>query len=265
MRAIVLTSTMRRHAFVANALASRLEVAGVWQEAKSFEPLRYATSADDEAVINRHFAARDASEAEFFADHERVRVRAVRLPPGGCNQRDVVDAMRQTGADIVLVFGTGLLRGDVIDAFPGQILNVHLGLSPFYRGAGTNFWPLVNREPELCGATIHVLDHGVDSGPIITHVRPEIRRGDGPHEIGNRIIVAAVDALAAAAIAHAASPLPGVVQSGEGRVYKRADFSAAAVRLLYANVAEGMIGEYLDDRAARDAAVPLVVMEARAS
>ena len=264
MRAIVLTSTMRRHQFVANTMAARMDVAAVWQEEKSFEPLRYAASAADEAVIARHFAARDASEAAYFGDHDRVHAPSHRVAPGGCNDPEAIAAMRRLEPDVVLVFGTGLLTQRLIDAFPQGIINIHLGLSPFYRGAGTNFWPLVNGEPEFCGATIHFLDAGVDSGPIIAHVRPEIRRGDGPHDIGNRTIAAAADALAAAAIAHATSPLRGIVQSGDGRVYRRSDFSAAAVQQLYANFADGMIDAYLQNRAARDARVPLIAMEASA-
>jgi hypothetical protein len=255
---------MRRHQFVANTLAARLDVACVWQEQKSFEPLTYAASAADEAVIARHFAARDDSEEACFAEHERVRAVSRVVPPGGCNAPGQIDAMRRLRPDVVLVFGTSLLKQPLIEAFAGNIINIHLGLSPHYRGAGTNFWPLVNGEPEYCGATIHFLDAGVDSGPIIAHVRPDIRRDDGPHDIGNRTIVAAADALAAAAIAHATSPLHGVEQRGGGRVYRRADFSADAVRTLYANFAAGMIDEYLEHKHARDARVPLVAMEAGA-
>jgi len=265
VRAVVLTSTMLRHQFVANALADRLDVAGVWQEGKSFEPLRYAETTEDEADIVRHFADRDASEAAWFSAHGQLRAPARRLPPGGCNDAAVIEGIGHARPDVVLVFGTGLLKRPILDAFAGRLLNIHLGLSPYYRGAGTNFWPLVNREPEFCGATIHFLDEGVDTGPIIAHVRPAIRSGDGPHDIGNRTIVAAADALADAAAAHAASPLSGVAQAGGGRVYARKDFSAAAVRQLYANFAGGMIDEYLGDRAARDARAPLVSMETRAS
>jgi methionyl-tRNA formyltransferase len=264
VRAVVLTSTMLRHQFVANTLAARLDVAGVWQEEKSFEPLRYAADAADEAEIARHFDARDASEAASFSAHATLAAASRRVPPGGCNDPAVINAIRQARPDVVLVFGTGLLKRPLLDAFAGRMINIHLGLSPYYRGAGTNFWPLVNREPEFCGATIHFLDEGVDTGPMIAHVRPEIRRGDGPHDIGNRIVVAAAARLAEAAVAHAASPLRGVPQTGTGRVYARKDFSADAVRQLYANFASGMIEEYLDNRAARDARVPLVPLEVRA-
>lgn len=262
VRAIVLTSTMRRHQFVANTLAARLDVVQVWQEEKAFEPMRYAQSPDDETVITRHFAARDTSEDAYFADHAVLCAPGRGVDRGGVNAPEEIQRMRACRPDVVLVFGTSLLKPALIDAFPGRILNIHLGLSPYYRGAGTNFWPLVNREPEYCGATIHVLDAGVDAGPILAHVRPEIRRADGPHDIGNRTIAAAAEAMADAARAHAAAPLRGVPQAGEGRVYRRADFSADAVRRLYANFDGGMIDEYLRDRAARDARVSLVGLEA---
>jgi folate-dependent phosphoribosylglycinamide formyltransferase PurN len=264
MKAIVLTSSMRRHHYVANAIAARIDVACVWEEQKSFEPMQYAGSPADEEIIQRHFDARDASERAYFGEHERVRAESRRVPPSGCNDPAEIAAMRALAPDVVLVFGTGLLRQPLIDTFSGNILNIHLGLSPYYRGAGTNFWPLVNGEPEYCGATIHFLDIGVDTGPMVAHVRPDIRHGDGPHDIGNKTIVAAADALVTAAKAHVETPLRGVAQAGAGRLYKRKDFSAAAVERLYANFANGMVDDYLRDRTARDARLALVTLEAPA-
>jgi hypothetical protein len=261
IRAIVLTSTMRRHRYVASYLAERLDVAGIWAEEKSFEPLKYAESAEDEVIIRRHFDARDASEDAFFGGiGHGLENLTTRVGPGGCNDPSAMDRMLRIAPEVVLVFGTALLKAPLIAAFAGRIINIHLGLSPYYRGAGTNFWPLVNNEPEYCGATIHFLDAGVDSGPIIVHARPEIAPDDGPHDIGNKTIVAAAAALVDAAIAFAQGPFPAVPQSGPGRVYRRADFSAGAVRRLYQNFENGMIERYLADRAARDSRVPLVMM-----
>ena len=175
MRAIVLTSTMRRHVSWPTRWRTGWTSWRVWQERKSFEPLRYAANPDDEAVITRHFDARQASEDAFFGAHDTVRrAPSFVVEPGGCNHPDAIEAMRALAPDVVLVFGTGLLKPALLDRFPGRAVNIHLGLSPYYRGAGTNFWPLVNGEPEYCGATIHMLDDGVDTGPVIAHVRPEI-------------------------------------------------------------------------------------------
>ena len=73
--------------------------------------------------------------------------------------------------------------------------------------------------------------------------------------------MSAASALADAALALNDGGVRSVEQSGGGRLYKRADFSAAAVKQLYANVADGMIGEYLHNRVARDARLSLVRLE----
>jgi hypothetical protein len=248
--------------FVANDVASRCDVVGVWQEEKTFVPERYALNADDEAVIRAHFGARDAAEEQYFTAHGALRLaggaRHRVVGGGGCSTPEEVDLMRALDPDVVLVFGTGLLRAPVLDAFAGRIINIHLGLSPYYRGAGTNFWPLVNREPEYVGATIHYLDAGIDTGPILAHARPELHADDGPHDIGNRAIVAAASAAVMAAEAHVAGRVRAVRQTRQGRLYQRKNFSADAVRRLYRNFETGMIAEYLTARASRDAALTLV-------
>ncbi len=268
MRLLILTSTALRHHYLINHAADEADVVGVWQEQKSFEPLRYAKSADDEAVIRHHFAAREASEADWFHGEQTLRIADGcvyrNVAPNGCNASDQIELMTAVRPDVVVVFGTGILRGDLIRAFPDRILNLHLGLSPYYRGAGTNFWPLVNREPEDVGATIHYLDEGIDTGPIVAHARPQVSASDGPHDLGNRTIVAAVDVLLQAAARLAAGPIPSTPQQGSGRLYQRKDFSGDAVRQLYRNCETGMIPEYLADRERRDARLTLMSLSSHA-
>lgn len=262
--ALVLTSTALRHQFVANALAQRLHVVGVWQEAKAFDPHRYAQTPEDHAVIADHFAARDQAERRDFEEHAQIRVssnathRLVRA--GELNDAAEVAAMARLHPEIVIVFGTGLLSRELVKTFEGRIVNLHLGLSPYYRGSGTNFWPLVNREPEYVGATIHVLDAGIDTGPILAHVRPTIEPADGPHELGNKTIREAAAVLADAAEAVARGGLRGVAQNGRGRLYQRKDFTADAVRRVYDNFRSGMLAEYLAQQSSRDARLELVTL-----
>ncbi|MGH9254029.1 MAG: formyltransferase family protein, partial [Vicinamibacterales bacterium] len=117
------------------------------------------------------------------------------------------------------------------------------------------------REPEYVGATIHYLDAGIDTGPILAHARPSIERGDGPHDVGNKTILAAAEALPRAASAHVSGTARPVPQWAGGRLYRRKDFCADAVRTLYRNFDTGMIDEYLTARGARDAALRLIELE----
>jgi len=262
VKAIILTSTFLRHQFMINHLAERFDVVGVWQEEKSFVPERYAETEADHLIIQEHFAARDTSEEQYFGDHAALRLSngAVhrRIPPTKINDPAEVASMVALQVDVMLVFGTGILKDGIISNFDGRILNIHLGLSPYYRGAGTNFWPLVNREPEYVGATIHYLDAGIDTGAIISHVRPEITPTDGNHDLGNKTIIAAVDALGDAAEAHLRGTIRPSTQTSKGRLYQRKDFNAASVVQLYHNFETGMIPEYLADQERRDSVIDLV-------
>ena len=265
-RVLVLTSTFLRHNALAQALMDdpTLEVVGVWREGKAFDPSAVgAPGSEDEQVIQAHFAARDASEAAFFGAYRELRPRpgaVVRdVAPNAINDPAELAAMRALAPGVLAVFGTGLLRQPLLEAFGGHILNVHLGLSPYYRGSGTNFWPLVNDEPEYVGATIHYIDAGIDTGPMVAHARPDVRATDGPHDLGNRTIVAAIAVLARALRLHCErGVLPATSQEGPGRLYRRKDFDAAAVRRLYANLDDGMMQRYLDHKDERDARVRLL-------
>ncbi|MGK7873252.1 MAG: formyl transferase [Xenococcaceae cyanobacterium] len=265
MRAILLTSTFLRHQFVINYLGVRVDLVGVWQEEKSFRPERYAQTDEDRQIIEEHFAARDASEEAYFSEHRELRLKPEtvhrQLEPGQINDLQEAALMVDLAPDVVLVFGTGILKESIIAPFDGKIINIHLGVSPYYRGAGTNFWPLVNRQPEYVGATIHYIDAGIDTGPIIAHTRPEIEVGDGAHDIGNKTIQAAAAMLAEAALAHSRGGVESLLQNQHGKLYQRKDFNANAVKKLYHNFETGMIEEYLNNKTERDAKLELVSLE----
>jgi len=261
-RIIILTSNYLRHQYVVQSLIDALDVCGVWQEEKSFVPESYAGSEDDRRVIRAHFDARDRSEEQYFGAFHTLRLSQGTvhhtLPAGSINLPDEVRMMQELNPDVVVVFGTGILKEQLIQAFAGNIVNLHLGLSPYYRGSGTNFWPLVNREPEYVGATIHYLDAGIDSGHMICHVRPDIAAGDGPHDLGNKTIQKALEVFPAVLRAHAAGTVAARPQSGEGKLYLRKHFNADAVRRLYKNFQSGMIEEYLASKEERDRALTLL-------
>jgi methionyl-tRNA formyltransferase len=139
------------------------------------------------------------------------------------------------------------------------MINLHLGLSPYYRGSGTNFWPLVNREPECVGATIHLAVRRVDAGAIYAQVRPEVERGDRAHEIGTRAAMAGAAALAGVLARHGGGQLSARPQDlSLGRVYRRADFTADSVRRLWQNLDSGMVDEYLADAPRRQERYPII-------
>ena len=66
-------------------------------------------------MIRRHFADRDASEEAYFADAAAVAPPSRAVAPGGCNDPDELAVMRRLEPDVVLVFGTGMLKLPLIE------------------------------------------------------------------------------------------------------------------------------------------------------
>ena len=61
--------------------------------------------------------------------------------------------------------GAGLLRRPLIDAFRLGVLNAHMGLLPAYRGMNVAEWAALEGAP--VGCTVHLIDTGIDTGPIL--------------------------------------------------------------------------------------------------
>ena len=121
---------------------------------------------------------------QTFIDHVADCSYPSFLSKGEINSPRYTQAIIDAKLDLLITYGSSLIREPLLSAFEGWFLNVHLGLSPYYRGSGTSYWPLVNREPEYGGTTFMHIDTGVDTGKIIHQIRAKYVRGDTPVQIG---------------------------------------------------------------------------------
>ncbi len=92
--------------------------------------------------------------------------------------------------DIIAVYGTSIIQPRIFCMARRAALNMHTGISPRYRGADCVFWALHNQEPEWIGTTIHLLDEGIDSGPIVAAVRPEWGPNDDEDTLFGKCVMA---------------------------------------------------------------------------
>jgi hypothetical protein len=188
LRVMVLCGRSPRHLYVANALCETADVLAIVQEtgsAFSWKKL-FKTLRPDNFFRKVWRWLRDRRrytgnrEGKFFFGEQTPKLEhpeLVREFPH-INHPDVVTLARELKPDILAVFGTSLIRGDLLKEGRLGIANLHGGLSPEYRGADCTFWALYNREPEKIGCTLHWIDAGIDTGRLIAHVSPEIKPDD---------------------------------------------------------------------------------------
>lgn len=268
LTAIVLTATELRHDFfgVSLALDEGLEVLLTIREKKDELVGAMGAHEPDDTHKASHVELRNQSEREFFSAFVRSsqdRRNSLTVPKGAINHDLALQQLlRDLDPDVLICYGTSIIREPVLSDFAGRFLNIHLGLSPYYRGGGTNFWPLVNGEPEFVGVTFMHIDAGVDTGKVVHQLRATILPDDGIHSLGNRLIRDM--SILTPRIAQAFHRLPAIEQSEMNplrrleRVYRRRDFDGRAVLMAQSNIANGMLRRYLKTKSERDAKAPIV-------
>lgn len=83
---------------------------------------------------------------------------------------DWISLLSTYSPDFILINGTRILKKKLLDAFTVPVINIHAGITPMYRGVHGGYWSLANKDKLNFGATIHLVDPGVDTGPILRRI-----------------------------------------------------------------------------------------------
>lgn len=126
--------------------------------------------------------ARRAGIPAVFRDHRGKKREAF--------DAEIADILRAHHVDLVCLAGFMRLLSPVfVRAFPGRIVNVHPALLPAFPGldAQRQAW---EHGAKVSGATVHLVDEGLDSGPIVAQEPVPVLSGDSPESLAARILEA---------------------------------------------------------------------------
>jgi len=102
--------------------------------------------------------------------------------------RELVDALRAQEVDIVCLAGFMRVLGPFfVRAFPGRILNIHPSLLPAFPGLEAQKQAL-DHGVKFTGCTVHLVDEGVDSGPILRQAVVPVLADDTVETLSARIL-----------------------------------------------------------------------------
>jgi methionyl-tRNA formyltransferase len=117
------------------------------------------------------------------------------------NSEAVYQRLKQEGPDLILDHGTSIVKDHILET-SALALNLHRGLSPYYRGTYCTERALLNWDPYNIGVTIHKMNRIIDGGSILAQKRPIIESGDTVHsidcrltKIGTELVIEAIDKL----------------------------------------------------------------------
>jgi len=132
---------------------------------------------------------------------ERARnrgIEAICLSPKSFENRELfnqafVEKVKELAPDLIVLAGFLVaVPAAMIEAFPDRIINIHPSLIPSFCGVG--FYGLrvheavLERGVKVTGATVHFVDGGMDTGPILLQKAVEVRPDDTPKELQLRVM-----------------------------------------------------------------------------
>lgn len=81
--------------------------------------------------------------------------------------REFISSCAGGGRVVVGVYGTSILPTELLREVPGEVVNLHTGLTQYYRGVNSTFWALADGRPERIGVTVHRVSEGIDTGAVL--------------------------------------------------------------------------------------------------
>jgi phosphoribosylglycinamide formyltransferase-1 len=142
----------------------------------------------------------DVADALILARARERQLPARYLPPGKYRtkldedaERAYVEALRAAQVDLVALAGfMRVLKGDFLKAFEGRIVNIHPSLLPSF--PGLEAWKqALDYGVKATGCTVHFVDAGVDSGPILGQQTVPVLDNDSAETLHQRIHAAEHD------------------------------------------------------------------------
>ena len=174
MKITLLTSNKNRHNYLINLLSTISDELFVIQECDTIFsgilPGHYQAS----PIIQKYFKNVSNVQSKLFGNtyvnNLKKNIKILPMVSGDLNKCSMTLLSDFLKSDIYIVFGSSFIKGELIDFLVKQrAINIHAGVSPYYRGTDCNFWALYDNNQHLVGTTIHLLSKGLDSGPILYH------------------------------------------------------------------------------------------------
>ncbi len=243
IRVVLLTSSGLRHKYFSARFFNSKKINHIC----SFEEDNSAFHNDKKKkLIYKHETQRHKYEIKSFKKYliKSEKFRVIKVKKGAINNSSNINLIKKMKPDLIVSYGCSIINEKLIKEFRNRFLNIHLGLSPYYKGAGTNFFPFVKNELHFLGATLMFINKGVDTGKIIHQIRPEIYLSDNIQTIGNRIIKKIIsDTIKIISLKKLVAS--NLKTSYKCKTFKKNDFNENSLKLAKKNLKNKIIKKFL--------------------
>lgn len=203
----------------------------------------------DEINFKNHFEKRQKAEIKYFGAQKFPEISLIKIERSELNSQKTVDYVEKIKPDMTLIFGSGMIKKPLLSTLPKDTINLHLGISPRYRGSATLFWPFYFMEPNYAGSTFHHIISEPDAGEIIHQVLPYLEKTDGIHDVACKTVIESAEAMIQLIDLYLTKGnWSRHSQKGTGKNFLSNDFKPHHLRVIYNVFNDNMVKEYLEGK-----------------
>src|SRR5690349_18512194 len=138
-KVVIITGSELRHQFFRMFIASfdTIEVVKSFCESQDANLAQVVEKQEDNALRKKHLVLREQTEKDFFelfCNYTEDKSNPYFLPKGAINTEEHVQMIKDLNPDLIISYGCSIIKPPLIELFDKRFVNVHLGLSPYYRG-----------------------------------------------------------------------------------------------------------------------------------
>ncbi len=136
----------------------------------------------------------DVKDAFILERAKKMGIKSVYLNPGNFktklaqdSEQEYIRVLKENNVDLVVLAGfMRMIKKNMLDAFPHKIINIHPSLLPSFPGLAS-FKQAYEYGVKITGCTVHFVDEGMDTGPIIGQRVVPILSDDSPKTVHEKI------------------------------------------------------------------------------
>ena len=180
MKVTLFTSNNKRHNYLINLLSGISDELYVIQECGTIFPGIVPGHYQASSIMKKYFENVNNAQSQIFGNsyinNKNKNIKILPILSGDLNQCSINLLLDFLKSDVYVVFGSSYIKGELVEFLVKQkTINIHAGVSPYYRGCDCNFWALYDGNPHLVGSTIHLLSKGLDNGPMLYHAMSNLK------------------------------------------------------------------------------------------
>ena len=255
MKVLLATGNHPRHQYLVRLFKENGFLdALIMEERENFSPVTpEGLDARTGQFFTTHFRKREEAENFVFGSRISEFENSLRIAPGEINSVDSLEFLMKNKPDVVITAGIGILGNEFLKLAPKETWNLHGGLSPWYKGAITHFWPSYQLEPQFTGCTLHYISSKIDAGAIIHQTPAVLKEGDGLQELSSRSLKLGFDEIITVLqILKKQRSVKSVKQASTGKLWLKRDWKPQHLNLIYGLYQDRVVDSYLEGKIERN-------------